>query len=1277
MLNPITFTEQVVRDFLRYQLTAYPFADARLHRQMRRLLNLDETRQTPLLHGPYVSLSRAFRQGPLVADLAREGVLHSHMPNLVPYERVYGHQEKAIRAIAAGRTTLISTGTGSGKTEAFLYPIISRCLELRDQNARPGIVAVIVYPMNALAEDQLDRMRALLVGSDISFGLYIGKTPEHSADAAGVRLQAGASRADYESERRMLEQTREVRAIYPPEERPSREELRGAPPRLLLTNVKQLELLLTRQKDIEMFHGSQLEYLVFDEAHTFRGANGAETACLIRRLRAFCGRTPEQTVCIGASATIAGSDEGNQDGICFATRFFGVDPQQIEVVREEYESDAWAQQRTVSQPFPGDAGVRFENVLQALRRLEDEQNSTEAMERFREMFEMLAGRRVDIRRLEESLYEHLSANELLFQASQLLPTAQPLEDFCQSLAARVGRNVPVEEALTWLALGAYARRNGRALLRPVIHGFVRGVGGAVVTFPETANEPRLWLTAEDQTRSNEAEFYRLSVTTCTTCGQQYFIHSLADFEFTDRQPFGGEAVQGRFIWRPQSEARGGRRVVLLNRVVVREEDDDDGTGQATAPRNRAAVYFCRRCGTVHPRRIDRCDGCGTDVPLVDLFVVQQRRETIGRLNTCVACRAGGHWTASGHREPARPVRAVNVSDVFVLAQSMIEHADHKRLLIFADNRQEAAFQAGWMQDHARRYRLRALMYRKIAQEAVSVGDLTAWLDQELAQNEDESRGLAPEVWRVARREAAGNRHAQERYRFLRIQVLRELTMGHSQRIGLEPWGRMVVQYIGLDESLPFFIAWSARIGCSPAELRDGVADLLDVTRRARLVLDREGRIFSRYWRIDEREISYGYLPFSEQPPQGLKLQLEARDNGSYVKQWLSERGQTAARHAARRWGVLAVDTVPFFEELWELLTNRLHLLVPANLTGSSNRALPGTAGAMQVDADRLLLIPHTGIWRCDVCRRRHSRATPQRACMVNRCHGTLVFEHEEADNYDLQLLTDGVEMVKAREHSAQVPAEERERLEREFKSERNRVNTLVATPTLELGVDIGPLDSVLMRNVPPLPANYWQRTGRAGRRQRMAVNITYARNASHDRAYFEDPLKLLAGTIDPPAFNLRNDVMVRKHVHATVITALHTLAQRGNSQQRARILGVVDQCLPTQIRDYLFDAAGELRTLPFDVTPFAALVAEYREDVLNTVTASFRQGWPAEDAEVVELDSLAEYLDQMADELARVIDRLRRRLRWATDQMARLEDERRRKGTLDREDEALMTAATG
>jgi ATP-dependent helicase YprA (DUF1998 family) len=103
------------------------------------------------------------------------------------------------------------------------------------------------------------------------------------------------------------------------------------------------------------------------------------------------------------------------------------------------------------------------------------------------------------------------------------------------------------------------------------------------------------------------------------------------------------------------------------------------------------------------------------------------------------------------------------------------------------------------------------------------------------------------------------------------------------------------------------------------------------------------------------------------------------------------------------------------------------------------------------------------------------------------------------------------DMIRPREHSAQIPAVDREELERAFKGDVDRVNTLVCTPTLELGVDIGALDSVLMRNVPPLPSNYWQRAGRAGRRHRMALILTYARAHSHDRPYFNDPLKLLQG----------------------------------------------------------------------------------------------------------------------------------------------------------------------
>lgn len=1282
-LNPITFTENVVEDFLRYQLTTYSFADPSLHRQMRKLLNLDQTRRTPLLAGPFISLSRSFRKGPTLKALGEEGLLHPLIATIAGYENVYGHQEKAIRSIAARHTTIISTGTGSGKTECFLYPIISKALALRDAGEPESICAVILYPMNALAEDQLGRLRELLCGVGVSFGLYVGKTPEQTSDVTGPRLPAGSSREDYKAKVEELRLQGQSGAVHPPEERVSREEMRapGKAPRILLTNAKQLELLLTRQQDIEMFKDARLDFLVVDEAHTFSGANGAETACLLRRLRSFCGKTPDDTVCIATSATIADPSDP-APALHFASRFFGVPESKVEVVNEDYEPDLWAHKRKVSPALPGNQVLQLRNVLEAIGNVDSDPPAS--LRLLKATFQSLTGQALDIGNWQANLYERLAANEVVYQIADALNRPRPMADLMEDMEKRLGRPVPEEEALIWLALGAAAQKDGRSLLRPVVHAFVRGVSGGVVTFPAIEANPCLALSAYE-VGPNEEGLFRLPLMTCTTCGQHYFTHHLRDFTFTDRMPGGGEAVDDRIIWRPLEQQLGGNRVVLLDRLVVDaldtddpDEDDDDPPQQRapqprSLPRNSVPLYLCRLCGTLHATRADQCDGCGVAGPLVELFAVRQSADHRGSLVSCVGCSAIGRMQLGRFREPARPVKASVVSDVHVLAQSMIHRAERKRLLVFTDNRQDAAFQAGWMQDHARRYRLRALMYAHLSSAPLQVQTLVSRLDEELDKDNDLSQSLLPEVWNVARKAADLQGHAAERRKFLRILVLREVVTGARQRIGLEPWGRLVVDYDHLSADEPFFTQWGTQLGLSPEELLQGVAAVLDFTRRNRILLDRDGQIFSRIWQEGDREIANGYLPLFRGGPKGLKLQRQPGDEAGRITQWIGTR-PTSMMQVALKWGVHPNDVAVFLRELWELLADQLKLITPVTLTGFRGRPLPGSLGAQQIDADHLLLRASRGLWRCQACHRAHLRPTPRLMCLAWRCTGTLVEETENPDNYDLMVLDGRFDMMRPKEHSAQIPAADREELERAFKGEGNRVNTLVCTPTLELGVDIGGLDSVLMRNVPPLPSNYWQRAGRAGRRHRMAVNLTYARTHSHDRPYFNEPLKLLEGEISPPSFNLRNEVMVRKHVHAVVLTSMHRLSRSDSelsADDQVELATVLGAIFPLRVREYLFDNAGQVRSDAFDVSPLGTQLEKHLSSIAQSVVAAFAQGWPEEDSRVVQPDSLRRYISEMPEQLQQVIERLKRRLDWAIDQMNRLDAIRRTHGTLDPEQDAL------
>jgi hypothetical protein len=1283
-LNPITFTERVVDDFLRYQLTTYPLADADLYQQLRALLRLDAARDTPLREGPFLSLSRPFKAGATVAQLVSEGVLHAGMTHVVPYPGLRAHQEKAIRAVRRGDTTLVSTGTGSGKTETFLYPIISRCLELQAAKAPAGIVAVILYPMNALAEDQLERLRGLLAGSGIPFGMYVGKTPNEDANVKGERMPANSTRAAYAARLAQIRAAGQATTLLPPEERASRGAMRrpGGQPRILLTNVKQLELLLTRDKDVGLFEGAPLEFLVFDEAHTFRGAQGAETACLIRRLRTFCGRRPEDVRHIATSATMADPNGGDDAARDFARRFFGVDGARVTLVREDYDELRWSDDRSVPKGPTGDPAALLADVLRAV----DSPDATVSAAISAPLV-ALGGAALPSEGWQSALARQLVANELVYQLASLLKRPCSLAEIPARLHERLGRTVSESEVMAWLALGAATGRGDHdPLLRPVAHSFVRGVGGAVVTFSAPQEKARLWLSGEDAVEALGDGHHRFPVITCTTCGQHYYenwVKGLTLEANTKRGADGGDLEGSSRVWPHVEEAVGGTRALLVDRLVVQPDEDDgaedideDGedvvpTGHDIEHRRLHPMFVCSHCGSLYESGDAPVGACAHEGTLVPVQVVRHKKDQPGLLHSCVACQAPGKKPAGGrYREPARPIRAVGVSDVHVLAQSMVHLSERRRLLVFADNRQDAAFQSGWMQDHARRFRLRALIMQQVSAGGVSIGEVVYRLDDLFANDEDLSRALLPEVWQVVPMDESSEKHRQERLYFLRVQVLREVATGVKQRLGLEPWGRIRVGYKGLSPEMPFVARWAPRLNTTAEALCEGVAALLDHLRRVRVLRDKETKLFEKLWNRGDKEFQYGYIPNFGGGPRGVKLTRDDGDEPARITQWVGER-PTQIWNAVADWGITDHARESFLTELWEALV-KAKLLVSVNLTGWG-KALKGSHGAHQIDSAKLILEPHRGRYRCEKCRRSTVRQGPTGRCLAWRCGGRLAWETEDPDDFDLRVLDGDYAMLRVAEHSAQVPDDLRERYENIFKGESDQLNALVCTPTLELGVDIGALDAVLMRNVPPTAANYWQRAGRAGRRHRMAVDVTYAQATGFDQAYFRDPLKLLGGQVEPPRFNLKNEVMIRKHVHATVLTAMHGIARRGDEATREAIESVLQRCFPQTLRTYLFQpkGAGDA-VLPeaLDVSPLSTLIRDHRDAVLAAVRQAFTLAWPDEDRAAVTDASLARVVDEMGASLQAVVRRFKRRLDWALRELNRLAGIKQKKGVLDPEDQA-------
>lgn len=502
--------------YRRYLETTFYFKDPVLRESFQEALNAGH-----LSRGPYVEATPTFKRGTtpssLFLELLQKEGLDSGFLKAIEGERpLYRHQEQVIRSVFAGRNVVVATGTGSGKTEAFLYPILLHLYkEFLEGTLGPGVRALVLYPMNALANDQRERLgeicRRLKEENSqfhITFGQYIGETPEdvndsqrHAQDHLADRKQKGHS---------IIEGGRVVHG-----ELVLRREMRAAPPHILLTNYSMLEYLLLRPDDSPLFDNGQARwwtFLVLDEAHQYRGARGIEMAMLLRRLKRRLreGGREEPFRCIATSATLAGGDQDKPAVAAFASQLFGEHFEEKDVILGETE------------PIPDSGSARLvrEDYRVLSRALDGDAEA-------RAQFAFLANKyNIAIAPSDEpttAVGKLLGEDRRATQLRRLIiQSPQEVESIANQIFDDLaeGERVDALSELIGLLLRAEDPATGARLLSARYHLFLRSLEGAFLSL-----HPEKKVVLDRRGAENTALF---EIGLCRECGQHYLVGKIVN-----------------------------------------------------------------------------------------------------------------------------------------------------------------------------------------------------------------------------------------------------------------------------------------------------------------------------------------------------------------------------------------------------------------------------------------------------------------------------------------------------------------------------------------------------------------------------------------------------------------------------------------------------------------------------------------------------------------------------------------------------------------------------
>ncbi|HEM7803028.1 DEAD/DEAH box helicase [Burkholderia cenocepacia] len=1051
---------------------------------------------------PLIGVNPHFEDGRALVDLANEGVIDPDLPKVfaVGADRsvisLRRHQDQALSKALQRRNYIVTTGTGSGKSLCFFVPIIDRILKARRAGAVPRTRAIVIYPMNALANSQREELEKFIEGCGIdphlkpTFARYTGQESDTE-----------------------------------------RERIAADKPDIILTNFMMLELLMTRQDSVDQKVVSNmegLEFLVLDELHTYRGRQGADVAMLVRRVRERLGA--EDMLCIGTSATMASGDEdaGRKAVAKVGTTLFGSPVHEDDVITESLSrctEGVWrpeALKAAVLQPelVPTD--------YEAFRR--------DPLAVWIEM--------------------HIGLDE---EEARRRRKPQTLTDAAATLAGHIDVDASLcRKALEvrLVAMSECKDERDQAFMAFKLHRFLSGAGHAHATL-QPAGARRVALAAEKYDREDRgARLY--PVFFCRECGHEAHSVSINEEGTVVARPidqaasdnvdskgwqhgflvpdadgalaFTGNTEDYPDDWLEQTKPSDPPRLKSSHRGKHEGRMmmlGADGRGNTDGVR---AWFF--------PGKFRFCPHCRNQPP-------PQARD----INKLAGLSAEG-------RSSATTLITSTVLDWMERGQVPADKA-RRKLLGFTDNRQDAALQSGHFNDFIFVTLLRGAMLRAVrvaGNEGLGHEQFGDALRRALGFNPEDkgrrstwmldespkgfaaldeaktsiNRVLAHRLWNDLRRGWRFTNPNLDQLDLIRIDYPGVTLLAEDEEScnGKDQENLTDVQRRGF-----------AHLSAIPAKTRRAMfRDLFDTMRQGLAVavdaldpveLEQVGQksrsVLKDPWAISAEE-QYTDLNFLNT----LVVGVQAGKHDRVVR--VSGRSGLA-----RRLVKVAGRNIP--------LADREPLL----------EAMLAAAAKHQV-VRQFSVGPLAG-WRLapGAVRLRPGEGKPENG------KGNAFFAGLYSD-VAARLGTPGdLPMAfEAREHTAQVDALLRELRECRFRfgandkahmaemagearvvnEKRDFLPLLYCSPTMELGVDISQLNVVYLRNAPPTPANYAQRAGRAGRSGQAALVVTYcAAQSPHDQYYFERRIDLVAGIVKAPAIDLVNADLLSAHIHAEWLAA--------------------------------------------------------------------------------------------------------------------------------------------